>query len=233
MCTVEAGLLGVGSYLQMSADRRRQNAQRVAEDRQLKLQEEENLMNAKLKQQQAEQLAQNYAKKEKQMKDKYKLLQASNIANSGASGISSTTGSAWDLAEASREQFVRNNYDLLSNQRNDMFGLSVEEYNLRNRANHIGNIRNYRRKAYQRSVYEGGLQSLLSLSTAVGGNLAKYKKVPQKRGMSFGVQNHYNAFASSSLMRDQFGFNDYANYLHPSYSEHYRATGKLGRKLSR
>lgn len=182
MCTVAAGAMVLGSYMQMSAQRKAANAQMVAQDRQMKAEQEQNALNAKLKARQAEQTAEAYARKQKEMNDRFKLIQGANAANAGASGVSSTTGSAWDVAEAANEQYVRNSRDILENQRNDIFGMEMEEFNLRKNANHIKRARQFNKQQYKSRMRSENIQSMLSLASSIGG--MRHKKVNNRGGIN-------------------------------------------------
>lgn len=193
MCTWQAGLVGLGGWLNLSAERRQANAARVAEDRALMHQQQEYELNAAIKAKQAEQKAEAYAREQKLLNDRYKMTKGANAASAGASGISGATGSAFDLAEASEEQFKQASRDLLYNQRNDMFGLSMEEYNLRKSAENVQGARDYQKRAYRRTMKYGNIHSMLGLAKSVYNVNKQYKQMPTDSGDS-GI---YNPFASN------------------------------------
>lgn len=197
MCTWQAGAMLVSSYLQMSDQRRRANEQAVAQDRQLKHEQEQAEMNAKLQAKKSEQLAEAYARKQKEINERMKLTQGANAASAGASGVSSTTGSAWDLAEASEEQYRQASKDLLQNQRNDIFGMNLEEYNLRKSAENIQNIRDLQRKQYRRNMRWENFSSMLSTAASIKGYRARHKVMePATSGDSI-----YNPFMDNRSIK--------------------------------
>lgn len=212
MCTWQAGAMFLGSYLQMSEQRKRANEQAVAQDRMLKQEQEEAEMNAKLKSKQAEQMAEAYARKQKELNDRLRLTQGANAASAGASGVSSTTGSAWDLAEASDEQFRRASKDLLSNQRNDIFGLSLDEYNLRKSAENLQKTREQQKRAYRRNMRYENFNSMLSTAMSIKGYRAKHKKLDS---VATGGDSIYNPFMDNRAAKgynEMFGPNINQNY---------------------
>ncbi len=197
MCTWQAGLVGLGGWLNLSAERRQANAARVAEDRALMHQQQEYELNAAIKAKQAEQKAEAFAREQKLLNDRYKMMKGANAASAGASGISGATGSAFDLAEASEEQFKQASRDLLYNQRNDMFGLSMEEYNLRKSAENVQGARDYQKRAYRRSMKYGNIRSMLGLAKSVYNVNKQYKKVPSEENSGL----DFNPFTGDGLSR--------------------------------
>ncbi len=209
MCTWQAGTMFLGSYLQMTDQRRRANEQAVAQDRMLMQEKEQAEINANLKARQAEQTAEAYARKQKELNDRLKLTQGANAASAGASGVSSTTGSAWDLAETGEEQFKQASKDLLYNQRNDMFGLALDEYNLRKSAENIQNAREYQRRMYRRNMRYENLSSLLSTAMSIKGYRAKHKKLDS---VGDSIYNPFMDNRAAKGYNDMFGPNINQNY---------------------
>lgn len=187
MCTLMAGLMGASTLLQAKAQQEQISAQ-VA---QANAQAQQAEINAKMQSRQSELIADQYADKQRQLNAKMKLTQGANIASAGASGVSSTTGSAFDVANANYGAYLDDSRNLLDAQRNDVYGSHVEEYNYKQSAE------NSRREA-QNASSNGRLAvlgTILGGATSIYGNMQKYKTVNSTKTQL--TPTIYNKFSTS------------------------------------
>lgn len=176
--------MGASTLLQAKAQQQQTNAQ--VEQANAQAQQAE--INAKIQARQSELIADQYADKQRQLNAKMQLAQGANTASAGASGVSSTTGSAFDVANANYGAYLDDSRNLLDAQRNEVYGSHIDEYNYKQSAE------NSRREASNAasSGRMGVLGTILGGATSIYGNLQKYKTVNNTTKTT--VTTPYNQF---------------------------------------
>lgn len=87
--------------------------------------------NARIQARQNEQVADRYADEQGKLDAKHKLFRAAAVAEAGASGLSGMSGSVLDIMGAGREAYKDDSLSLLANQRNDVYGGQLQEFNFK------------------------------------------------------------------------------------------------------
>ncbi len=117
MCGISAALMGLtalSGYSQYRTQQAQYKAQAATYDAQAQAAEQ----NARIADRQREQVADNYAVKQKQLDDRRRLVLGQQAASAGASGLTGT-GSVLDSAASSIGQYRTDSMNLLTDQRND------------------------------------------------------------------------------------------------------------------
>lgn len=127
---VMEALMGLSTALQMGSEYQQGKAQRKAYEAQAEAAQQ----NAAAVAAQRSQMADSYAQKQKELRDRMKLAAGQANAAAGASGMTAD-GSVADVLGAGEEQFVTDSKNLLQQQRNDSWSRYTEEVNYRNQAN--------------------------------------------------------------------------------------------------
>ena len=128
MCTVALQIAStlfsaVGQYQQAQAQSAYYNAQAQQADQ-----------NAKIAERQQESVADAYASKQRELQQRVRVAAGQQAATYGARGLEGGAGSALDVLAGTYEGYQQDTRNLLSNQRNDMWGKQVEETNYLNQA---------------------------------------------------------------------------------------------------
>ena len=151
MCSLSLALLGVTTGLQMAGTYQQSRAQAAAYEAQAQAaqaQANAAYQNARIQNRQSEQLAERYAQQQRKLDNQRKLVVGQQMAAAGASGIVGGVGSSLDLYNATMDAWQQDSYNLLNNQRNDIFTNYVNEVNLRNQGNaYVAQAANYREQA--------------------------------------------------------------------------------------
>lgn len=130
MCSLAAGLLGAAGLFSY----RQQTAQAEQQANALKAQAEADERNAQIEGRKQEQMADNYAKDARDLRNRQRLSQGAQRAQAGSAGIG-FSGSQQDLLSSSLEAYGEDQRTLLTNQRNDNFNSRVVQTNYLNDAN--------------------------------------------------------------------------------------------------
>ncbi len=129
MCTLLAGIAALTGLMQYRAQK--QNA--AAQADYYRAVADQNKINAKIAEQQRSQLADNYAKQQKQLDDRRRILTAENNASAGASGLNGT-GSVLDANASAYDEWKESSMNLLWNQRVATHDAWVQQANYMNQA---------------------------------------------------------------------------------------------------
>ena len=126
MCTVALQVAGTllgayGQYQQGQAQSSAYNAQAQAADQ-----------NAKIANRQQESVADAYASKQSELRDRMRVAAGQQAATYGARGLDISSGSAMDVLAGTYEGYQKDTTNLLTNQRNDNYEKRVEENNYLN-----------------------------------------------------------------------------------------------------
>lgn len=168
MCTVMAALTGISTAIQLKGQQDAMNAQAEMANAQA----EQDRINANIQAKRSEQIADQYAQKQRDLYNKMVLVQGQNTAQAGASGVSSTTGSAFDVMNAGQDAYVDDSRNLLDQQRNAVWGSHIDEYNFLSSANsHLREARNAKKSGRMAM-----LGTFLSGASSIYGNVNAYKK---------------------------------------------------------
>lgn len=89
---------------------------------------------ARIQSRREEQLAEQYANKQREMDNRARIIRGQNAAQAGASGIIGNIGSGLDIYNASLDEQNEASLRLLQEQRNTMYGEYYKEVGLRNEA---------------------------------------------------------------------------------------------------
>ena len=133
MCSVTAAMIGLTAlqgFSQYSSQRAQYKAQAQAYDAQAKAAQQ----NARIQERQREQVADQYALRQKQLDDKRRLILGQQAASAGASGLDGV-GSALDAGAAAIDQWRSDSMNLLGNQRRDTLSVYQNQVNYENQAN--------------------------------------------------------------------------------------------------
>ncbi len=129
MCSLAAGLMGAaglfGYHQQMQQAEQQSNA--------LKAQAEADERNARIEGRKQEQIADNYAKEARDLRNRQRLAQGAQRAQAGSAGIG-FSGSQQDILASSLSAYNEDQQTLLTNQRNDNYNSRVVQTNYLNDA---------------------------------------------------------------------------------------------------
>ena len=129
MCSLAAGLMvaaGLFSYQQ-------QVKQAEQQSNALKAQAEADERNARIEGRKQEQIADNYAKEARDLRNRQRLAQGAQRAQAGSAGIG-FSGSQQDILASSLSAYNEDQQTLLTNQRNDNYNSRVVQTNYLNDA---------------------------------------------------------------------------------------------------
>lgn len=173
MCTLSAAVMGLtvlSGYNQYQAQKQQYKAQESAYNAQAKAAEQ----NARIAERQREQIAENYAQKQKQLDDRKRLILGQHAASAGASGISG--GSLLDADAAAIGQYNDDSMNLLNDQRNDTHSAYINQVNYMNQAaSDRSAARNI--KAQSKNALFG---TILSTATSLYGQYSQMKGANNK-----------------------------------------------------
>lgn len=82
----------------------------------------------------SKQIAEQYAQKQDDLNDKFKLVRGQQVAAQGAAGLQGGVGSGLDLLASSAKEYQQDTINLLTDQRNDVLSSYTQEVNYRNSA---------------------------------------------------------------------------------------------------
>ena len=128
--------------------------------------------NAKIANRQQESVADAYAAKQSDLRQRQRVVAGQQAATFGARGLEGGAGSALDLLAGTYEGYQKDTRNLLTNQRNDVWGKQVEETNYLNQASAA------RASADNASAAGnlGALTTLVSGAATTSAYLDKWKK---------------------------------------------------------
>lgn len=129
MCSLAAGLMGAAGLFGY----RQQVQQAEQQSNALKAQAEADERNAQIEGRKQEQMADNYAKDAKDLRNRQRLAQGAQRAQAGSAGIG-FSGSQQDLLASSLSAYKEDQQTLLTNQRNDNYNSRVVQTNYLNDA---------------------------------------------------------------------------------------------------
>lgn len=129
MCSLAAGLLGAAGLFGY----RQQVQQAEQQSNALKAQAQADERNAQIEGRKQEQMADNYAKDAKDLRNRQRLAQGAQRAQAGSAGIG-FSGSQQDLLASSLSAYKEDQQTLLTNQRNDNYNSRVVQTNYLNDA---------------------------------------------------------------------------------------------------
>lgn len=130
MCSVVAGLTALGGALSYKS----QQAQAEAQANAYRAQAAADEQNAQIENRKQEQIADNYAQQQKQLRTRQRLSEGQQRAAAGAAGLG-FGGSQLDILSSSVDAYRQDSQNLLTNQRNDNYSSRVQETNYINSAN--------------------------------------------------------------------------------------------------
>ena len=129
MCSLAAGLMGAAGLFGY----RQQVQQAEQQSNALKAQAEADERNAQIEGRKQEQMADNYAKDAKDLRNRQRLAQGAQRAQAGSAGIG-FSGSQQDILASSLSAYKEDQQTLLTNQRNDNYNSRVVQTNYLNDA---------------------------------------------------------------------------------------------------
>jgi len=128
--------------------------------------------NAKIANRQQESVADAYAEKQGELRQHMRVAAGQQAAAYGARGLEGGTGSALDVLAGTYEGYQHDTRNLLSNQRNDVWGKQVDETNYLNQASqNLAAASNA-----SRAGKWGALTTLVSGAATTSAYMDKYKK---------------------------------------------------------
>ena len=170
MCSVIGGLMALGGLMQY----KQQQAQASAQASMYRAQAEVADQNAHIERRKQEQIADAYAQKAAELRKERRLAEGRQRAAAGAAGIG-MGGSQLDILTSGLEAYGLDQYNLLSNQRNDNFSSRVTETNYLNDANAArASASNVERQAKWQ-----GLATILGTAASIYGAEQPWKRAAQ------------------------------------------------------
>ena len=166
MCTVALQIAGtlfsaVGQIQQANAQAAYYNAQAQQADQ-----------NAKIANRQQESVADAYASKQRELRQRAQVAAGQQAATYGARGLEGGAGSALDVLAGTYEGYQQDTRNLLTNQRNDVWGKQVDETNYQNQASQA---RSAADNASTMGTW-GAMSTLVSGAATTSAYLDKWKK---------------------------------------------------------
>lgn len=129
MCSLAAGLMGAAGLFGYQQQVKQAEQQSNA----LKAQAEADERNAQIEGRKQEQIADNYAKEARDLRNRQRLAQGAQRAQAGSAGIG-FSGSQQDILSSSLSAYKEDQQTLLTNQRNDNYNSRVVQTNYLNDA---------------------------------------------------------------------------------------------------
>ena len=129
MCSLAAGLMGAAGLFSYQQQVKQAEQQSNA----LKAQAEADERNARIEGRKQEQIADNYAKEARDLRNRQRLAQGAQRAQAGSAGIG-FSGSQQDILASSLSAYNEDQQTLLTNQRNDNYNSRVVQTNYLNDA---------------------------------------------------------------------------------------------------
>lgn len=129
MCSLAAGLMGAAGLFSYQQQVKQAEQQSNA----LKAQAEADERNARIEGRKQEQIADNYAKEARDLRNRQRLAQGAQRAQAGSAGIG-FSGSQQDILASSLSAYKEDQQTLLTNQRNDNYNSRVVQTNYLNDA---------------------------------------------------------------------------------------------------
>ncbi|MGM9580054.1 MAG: hypothetical protein ACI3U2_02310 [Anaerovibrio sp.] len=129
MCSLAAGIMGAAGLFGYQQQVKQAEQQSNA----LKAQAEADERNAQIEGRKQEQIADNYAKEAKDLRNRQRLAQGAQRAQAGSAGIG-FSGSQQDILSSSLSAYKEDQQTLLTNQRNDNYNSRVVQTNYLNDA---------------------------------------------------------------------------------------------------
>ena len=155
------GLMAASTALSMH----QQNQQYHAQKAQYEAQAQAAKWNQAAEEHKASQIADNYAQKQHQLNDRFKLAVGNARAQFGASGLDSQGGSLEDVLDSSMDAYQRDSQNLLSNQREDTWASYVKQVNYMNEQNAYNQMKHNLKR--QRNI--GYIGTLLNGASSIYG----------------------------------------------------------------
>lgn len=173
MCSVTAAMMGL-TALQGYTSYRSQNAQYQAQAAAYAAQADAARQNAGIQDRQREQIADQYAQKQKELDARRKLVIGQQNASAGSAGLSG--GSVLDANAAAIDQWRTDSMNLLGNQRNDTQNAYINQVNYLNQAKQADaaayNTRQQAKAARISSLLNTAI-SMYGVSKTFGGTASK------------------------------------------------------------
>lgn len=194
MCSLTAGLMGASALFGY-------HQTVVAADNQakaLRAQADAYEQNAKIEGRRQEQLADNYAKEARDLRNRQRLTQGTQRAQAGSAGID-FSGSQMDLLTSSLQAYSEDQQNLLTNQRNDNYNSRVTQTNYLNAAN--------AKRAEASNVTSSAraqlIPTLLSTASSITGSFGNTSSSAASSGMEFG--NATNVWTTNAATKASSG----------------------------
>ncbi len=130
MCSLTAGLIGASALFGYQQQVQQANTQAKA----MRTQAEADEQNARIEGRKQEQIAENYAKEARDLRNRQRLAQGAQRAQAGAAGLG-FSGSQEDILSSGLDAYKQDQATLLTNQRNDNYNSRVVQTNYINDAN--------------------------------------------------------------------------------------------------
>ncbi|CAJ0600728.1 unnamed protein product, partial [Cylicocyclus nassatus] len=172
MCSPTAAMVGV-QVLKGYKDAKQINDQYVAQRRMYEAQERAVRQNSEIVKKANERVAENYARDQKKLNDRLKLVRGQQAAAAGASGISGNSGSLLDAASAANDEWRDASFDLLRKQREDTWANFVQAANYDAQANIYDSLEEQNKAARKKAMLGSIIGSAFSIyGAATGQSLA-------------------------------------------------------------
>lgn len=213
MCMHPVALMGMQMAMQMAATKQQTKAQVAMYNQQANIAD----YNAKLSERKAEQIADNYAKEQRQLNNRMRIVAGQNRAEAGASNLM-MTGTPLAMLGAGYDAYNADSTTLLQNQRNDVDTQALQTWNYRNQAAGARASANNARRTGKMQM----IGSLLSTAASISGYYHDYGKVANtatgNNSMGFydnpyGFNNNMGKLGLGSNISSNYGFNSFGGSM--------------------
>lgn len=227
MCMHPVAIMGMQMAMQMASIRQQTKAQVAMYDQQAKIAD----YNAKLSERKAEQIADNYAKEQRQLNNKMRLVAGQNRAEAGASNLM-MTGTPLQMLGAGIDAYNEDSTTLLQNQRNDVDTQGIQTWNYRNQAAGA-------RASAANAKQSGKMQmigTLLSTASSISGYYNDYGKVSTGAASNSNLGYYNNPYGFSDNMGklglgnnvSSYGYNSFGGGMGKFSTNNYFNNNKRG-----
>lgn len=208
MCVPPMAIMGAQMIMGLAAQKQQTAAQTAMYENQARLAE----YNARLSERKAETIADNYAKQQRDLNNRMRLVAGQNRAEAGASNLD-MAGSQLSLLASSFDAYNQDSVQLLQNQRNDVDAQAVQTGNYYSQAAGARASIANAKKAGRMQM----LGTLLSGAASMAGYMNDYQKVSEPSQPTW-VHDHMVANNYS-----QYGYQGAADMSNTGFSNYYRS----------
>ncbi|BEU87457.1 hypothetical protein TAMA11512_09210 [Selenomonas sp. TAMA-11512] len=192
MCSVMAGLTALGGYFQYKQQAAQIQSQANAQASMYRAQAEVAQQNARIENRKQEQIADNYAQKQEELRSRRRLIEGSQRAETGSAGLG-FSGSAMDILSSGYDAYGKDAMNLLMNQRNDNYNSRVTETNYLHQANQANQAAGNVLAQAKRQKRMLGISTILGTAASVYGAAQPWKSAGRTASASSNTSAFYQS----------------------------------------